>query len=224
MIVGNSFSCRLAGAWCDVMSLMVKWQTGSGIVCNMTIRGPHGSGGSGNASIFRGFSRVPAFFSNREGYLTLTARSRVLVCSSCQLWSQVFKHRSNSNSNLRWSLWTVHFGWDGAHFPSWNRKKNSLLRWLKEETITWLFSGKHSPRDLHVKDRINKYKPQTRQHANSLQQFRNEACSADSIIQEQKSPTPLTGSSGKQHPCCHHYLFNIVSFQHSSSSTGESME
>lgn len=85
MIVGDSFSCRLAGTGCDGSSPMVTWQTGSGIVCNGTIRGPHGSGGSGNASIFRGFSRVPAFFSNREGYLTLTACSRVLVCSGCQL-------------------------------------------------------------------------------------------------------------------------------------------
>lgn len=67
MIVGDSFSRRLAGAGCDVSSPMVKCQTGSGIVCNVTIRGPHGGGGSGNASIFRGFSRVPAFFSNREG-------------------------------------------------------------------------------------------------------------------------------------------------------------
>lgn len=156
MIVGDSFSCRLAGAWCDVSSPMVKWQTGSGIVCNVTIRGPHGSSGSGNASIFRGFSRVPAFFSNREGYLTLTARSRGLVCSSCRVWSQVYKHHG---SNLRWSVWTVRSGWDGPQVPSWNikhKQKNSLLRWLKEETITWLFSGKHSPRGLHVKDRINK--------------------------------------------------------------------
>lgn len=120
MIVGDSFSCRLAGAWCDVSSPMAKWQTGSGIVCNVTIRGPHGSGGTGNASIFRGFSRVPAFFSNREGYLTLTARSRGLVCSSCRVWSQVYKHHG---SNLRWSLWTVRSGWDGPQVPSWNKKK-----------------------------------------------------------------------------------------------------
>lgn len=156
MTVGDSFSGRLAGAWSDVSSPMVKWQTGSGVVCYMTIRGPHGSGGTGNASIFRGFSRVTAFFSNREGYLTLAARSRVLVCSSCQVLSQVYKHHG---SNLGWSVWTVHFGWDEAHVPSWNRKtkkKTSLLKCLKEETITWLFSGKHSPRGLHVKDRINK--------------------------------------------------------------------
>lgn len=46
-----------------------------GFICNMTIKGPHGSG-DGNTSIFRGLSRVPAFFRDLERYLTLKARSQ----------------------------------------------------------------------------------------------------------------------------------------------------
>lgn len=33
-------------------------------------------------------------------------------------------------------------------------------------------------------------------------------------------PHPSTPAQGKQHPCCRHYLFNIVSVQHSSGSAG----
>lgn len=56
-------------------ALIAKKQTGQGLMCNMTIKGPHRSS-DGNSSIFRGLSRVPAFFRNLERYLTLKARSK----------------------------------------------------------------------------------------------------------------------------------------------------
>lgn len=60
---------------CDVNASIARKQTGQGFMCNMTIKGPHGSS-DGNTSIFRGLSRVPAFFRNLERYLTLKARSQ----------------------------------------------------------------------------------------------------------------------------------------------------
>lgn len=59
---------------------IAQQQTGQGFMCNMTIKRPHGSS-DGNTSIFRGLSRVPAFFSNLERYLTLKARSQGISVS-----------------------------------------------------------------------------------------------------------------------------------------------
>lgn len=61
---------------CDVNATIALKQTGQGFMCNMTIKGPHG-----NTSIFRGLSRVPAFFRNLERYLTLKARSQGISVS-----------------------------------------------------------------------------------------------------------------------------------------------
>lgn len=72
--LGHFFFVHIGGGWvCDVS--VARKQTGQGFMCNMTIKGPHGSSG-GDASIFRGISRVPAFFRDVERYLTLKARTR----------------------------------------------------------------------------------------------------------------------------------------------------
>lgn len=71
--LGLFFFMRIGVGVCDVS--VARKQTGQGFMCNMTIKGPHGSS-DGNASIFRGFSRVPAFFRDVERYLTLKARNQ----------------------------------------------------------------------------------------------------------------------------------------------------
>lgn len=57
------FSCRFADG---------KAANGVGQRVKRDNQRTRGSGGGFTAAIFRGFSRVPAFFSNREGYLTLS--------------------------------------------------------------------------------------------------------------------------------------------------------
>lgn len=62
-------------------------------MCNITIKGPHGSS-NGTTSIFRGFSHVPAFFRDLQRYLTLRARSQgisvlfVWVC--CRMYGGIW--------------------------------------------------------------------------------------------------------------------------------------
>lgn len=63
-----------------VNAMIAQKQTGQGFMCNMTIKGPHGSS-DGNTSIFRGLSHVPAFFKNLERYLTLKARAQGISVS-----------------------------------------------------------------------------------------------------------------------------------------------
>ena len=78
--------------------MMARKQTGQGFMCNMTIKGPHGSSG-GNTSIFRGLSHVPAFFRNVERYLTLKAPSRgisVPFVRGCVWW---WSKRQNMRKN-----------------------------------------------------------------------------------------------------------------------------
>lgn len=67
---------------------IARKQAGQGFMCDTTIKGPHGSC-DGNTSIFRGLSRVPAFFSNPESYLTPKARSQgvcVLLVKGLDTW------------------------------------------------------------------------------------------------------------------------------------------
>lgn len=71
---------QIGGGACDVKVMIAQKQTGQGFMCNMTIKGPHGSS-DGNASIFRGLSHVPAFFRNLERYLTLKVRSQGISMS-----------------------------------------------------------------------------------------------------------------------------------------------
>lgn len=56
-------------------AMIVLKQPGQGFMCNVTIKGPHGTS-DGYTSIFRGLSHVPAFFRDVEQYLTLNARSQ----------------------------------------------------------------------------------------------------------------------------------------------------
>lgn len=60
---------------CDVSVMIAQKQTGQGFMCNMTIKGPHGST-DGYTSIFRGLSHGPAFFRDVERHLTPKACSQ----------------------------------------------------------------------------------------------------------------------------------------------------
>ena len=70
---------RIGGQVCDVDVMIAQKHTGQGFLSNLTMKGPQGSSDA-NTSIFRGLSRVHAFFRNLE---TLPDTESQLLRNKC---------------------------------------------------------------------------------------------------------------------------------------------